>query len=237
MITYKGKCSTVIGESWYTEDLDGGQADVVHYFHLVQPPPTGKFVEFTTIWLDLTLPEADLLRAMGKTTRYEIRHGAACGFHQHSWFTDSAGQIGLFADFYDAFAAAKHLEPSDRKWLAHHAAAGTLDLSSISDAQQNPLVWHAYFRDRSHVRLRYSASTPRDAADAELRALTGRANRYLHWLDITRFREAGVTTYDFGGWYPGSSDKALLALRRTAYQEFSLHPSADLERPLLSGGR
>jgi hypothetical protein len=41
-------------------------------------------------------------------------------------------------------------------------------------------------------------------------AYFGRANRLHHWSDILRFRDERFAIYDFGGWYPGTHDQALL---------------------------
>src|SRR2546428_94505 len=42
----------------------------------------------------------------------------------------------------------------------------------------------------------------------------GRANRYLFWNDILRFKEQGLKWFDFGGWYPGTTDQTLLRINQ-----------------------
>jgi hypothetical protein len=214
VIVYRNRWRLRIGESWYTDELAGASADIVHYFHLKQPLPGGPFEEFTTLWLDLTQPEESIFEAMNRTTRYEIRRAADCGLRCDSWFEDSAAHTCRFADFYDAFTAQKRLPPARRDWLAIHAAAGVLDLSCVSAPDGEPLVWHLYYRDRTYARLRQSASLFRDSADPQFRALAGKANRLLHWEDMKRFKNAGATLYDFGGWYAGAEDRDLLAINQ-----------------------
>ena len=42
----------------------------------------------------------------------------------------------------------------------------------------------------------------------------GRANRYLFWHDIIRYKEQGLKLFDFGGWYPGTTDNMRLEINR-----------------------
>jgi len=48
------------------------------------------------------------------------------------------------------------------------------------------------------------------ASDSASRNAIGRANRYLIWSDMLRYQEQGLKFFDFGGWYPGTTDQALL---------------------------
>lgn len=45
-------------------------------------------------------------------------------------------------------------------------------------------------------------------------AYIGRANRLHHWSDMLRFRDEGFGIYDFGGWYSGTQNQALLQINR-----------------------
>ena len=38
------------------------------------------------------------------------------------------------------------------------------------------------------------------------------AGRYLVWSDIIRYQEQGLRYFDFGGWYRGTTDQALLKI-------------------------
>ena len=44
------------------------------------------------------------------------------------------------------------------------------------------------------------------------RNLIGRANRYLIWNDLLRYKDQGLKWFDFGGWYEGTTDPALLRI-------------------------
>lgn len=47
-----------------------------------------------------------------------------------------------------------------------------------------------------------------------MRNLIGRANRFHHWQDMLRFKQAGIRVYDFGGWYQGTTDTEKLGINR-----------------------
>src|SRR5262249_59999119 len=66
------------------------------------------------------------------------------------------------------------------------------------------LVWHAYVCIGAADCLIYSASWFR-GKDSRYRSLVGRANRWLHWQDMLRFKRAGVHCYDWGGMFRDES--------------------------------
>ncbi len=47
-----------------------------------------------------------------------------------------------------------------------------------------------------------------------MRNAIGRGNRMLHWKDILAFKAEGKNVYDFGGWYAGQEDEALLRINQ-----------------------
>ena len=75
---------------------------------------------------------------------------------------------------------------------------------------------HAYVRDQhlARVRLLYSASHYRELSDSSDRNMIGRANRFLHWYEMTSFKQLGVERYDWGGIPIDDSDAAKNAIAR-----------------------
>jgi hypothetical protein len=65
-------------------------------------------------------------------------------------------------------------------------------------------VYHANYRDQRRARELYLPSLYRKLSEKAARNLIGRANRYLTWSDILRYKEQGLKSFDFGGWYPGT---------------------------------
>jgi hypothetical protein len=209
VITYRTRSKMLVGECWYTTNLDA-KVDVARFFHLDHPSPGSWVEEFVTIWIDLTKPDEELLHAMTESTRYEIRRAASDGLSYENWYADAGEKIEEFCEFFDSFAAAKNLALADRQWLRVRASFGALDLSRVSDEHGNSLVWHAYYRDAEHVSQKYSASLFRNQPDPKYRRLVGRANRYHHWQDMKQFKQEGIRLFDLGGCYPGTDNQELL---------------------------
>ena len=126
------------------------------------------------------------------------------------------GPVDDFIEFFDRFASVKGLPPAPAERLHTLAAAGALDLTKVT-RHDEALVWHAYLRAGNRARLLHSASLYREQGDTVTRNLIGRANRYLHWHDLLRYKDSAVRVFDFGGWYEGSDDEELL--RINAFKE------------------
>ena len=119
------------------------------------------------------------------------------------FITEPESRLDEFRAFYDAFARQKSLEPADHKWLVAACRARQLALSSAS-LNGEALVWHAHVMFGNTAGLLYSGSYFRNR-DNEYRALVGRANRWLHWRDMLRFKEMGIKRYDWGGMFEDES--------------------------------
>ena len=168
---------------------------------------------FHTYVIDLTQSAEQLLKQLNEDTAYKIRRSrdrdkivcAECDVR------DSA-VLNQFEEMYNQFAAVKGLSPLDRARLNAMAAAGALDLSVAKDPQGNTLVYHANHRAHHRATELHLPSLYRKASDKPTRNLIGRANRYLTWSDILRYKEQGLKSFDFGGWYVGTTDQALLGI-------------------------
>jgi hypothetical protein len=126
-------------------------------------------------------------------------------------------QTRIFEQFCNdgkAFLAQKAQPQINQSWLKLLAEANLLELTYIVDSAEQPLVWHAYHRGSERVTLLYSISFFRTHSDKAEQAMIGRANRLLHWSDMIYFKVAGVRTYDFGGWYEGSTDTERLRINK-----------------------
>jgi hypothetical protein len=167
---------------------------------------------FHTLQIDLTQEEDSILAGMKKDNRQSIRYAERDGVRTESQtLHPSKDWLLEFYAFYDSFAASKNLAPANRARLGAMGDAGMLDLSRAIDAQGETLVWHCTLLTESAARLMHSASMPRDAAHARL---VGRANCFLHWKDMQKFRQAGLRTYDFGGWYAGNQCESKLRINK-----------------------
>jgi hypothetical protein len=196
-----------MAESWYSADRPAG-ADIALYRHLASPLDDGEREEFHTIWIDLTQSHDELLADMNESTRRHIRLAERAGLTYESFYPADRQHVEEFATFYNDFARAKGLPGVSPIALMAHAEQGHFDLSRMIDGSGRTLIWHSHYRDERFARLRHSGS--RRSEDREESKIIGHASRLHHWMDMRRFREAGITVYDFGGWYEGKDDQARL---------------------------
>lgn len=213
MITYRTRWLTR-REVWFGEQPNHDGADVLIYMQSPDPVPGVHCQEFATLVVDLTRETEQLLDAMPKNTRYEIRRAESKDGIEYQAWDDAHAAFEPFCRAYDDFAALKQLPRADRIRLRGFLGAGMLDLTRVRSAEGHELVWHAYYRNESRARLLLSASLRRAELDPAQHGLVGRANRYHHWRDILRFKDAGIATYDLGGWYTGDADAAMLGINR-----------------------
>ena len=100
----------------------------------------------------------------------------------------------------------KIFQLANEKYLSVLANANVLDISRVRDKQGNDLAWHVYYQAKGRCSLLHTLLLFREHSDSTLRNCIGRANRFHHWQDMLRFKQLGVSIYDFGGWYEGNSD-------------------------------
>ena len=214
MIAYQKKFIRIV-ECWNGEEPDARGADLVRLFQQSRPL-NGMFCrDFYTVLIDLRRDNETLFASMKRGTRYEIRRAAAQdGLTYTNWNGDDGRVLDEFYEYCDEFLSLKGQPKLDRRWLSVMARAKLLDVSRITDAAGETLVWHGYHRNSERATLLYSASLFRGANTAEYRNKVGRANRYLHWEDIRRLKAEGISTYDLGGWYEGSQDEERLRINR-----------------------
>jgi hypothetical protein len=168
---------------------------------------------FSTLLIVLKQDPDTLLGQMSKTTRNEVRRGAKDELSFEISVRPDTIWIAGFFEFYAEFARLKGLPGLNQQRLLGMNECGSLILTRVKAADGTTLVWHCYVQASDWVRLIHSASLFR-AADKTQQNLISRANRYLHWLDMLRFREMGIATYDFGGWYSGQDDAEKLNINR-----------------------
>jgi hypothetical protein len=212
-----------VGDSWYESSPDGATVDLVAFYQSAEPVKSLWSREFYTIEVDLARSESQIFADLGKTNRYKIsRADKRDNLQYHWWHRDAESVLDQFTHFYAKFAQSVGLQVPQKNWLRAYAQAGALDVSRISDEQGRALCWHTHYRADNHARLFHSASSFRECADPAMRSLTGRANRYQHWRDMLRFKESGITAYDFGGWYEGKDDQERLRINNFK-REFGGH--------------
>jgi len=202
------------GEVWYDDEPgDTRSVDWILFRHRSNPFPGARSKQTCNYFVDLTQSVERLMDQLNKDTAYKIRRAR----DRDKITCDSCNPrdpavLDRFEEMYNPFAAAKGLSRLDRVQLDSMAAAGVLDLSVARDAQGHVLVWHANHRDHRRASQSFSASLHRQLDSSAARNLIGRANRHLIWSDLLRYKEQGLQCFDFAGWYPGTTDQALLKI-------------------------
>jgi hypothetical protein len=205
-----------LAEVFFDEEPVSPHVDIIEHYQRSRPIPGARSKDFSTIHIDLTRDAQALFADLSKTCRYKVRRAERDELEDKAWMSARGELVDDFIAFFDQFAHGKGLPPAPADRLHTLAEAGVLDLSTVS-RDDDALVWHAYLRSGNRARLLHSASLFREHTDTGARNTIGRANRYLHWHDLLRYKRAGIPLFDFGGWYAGRDDEDLL--RINAFKE------------------
>ncbi len=179
----------------------------------LQKAPMHLHAEHTII-LDLTQSEDELLKAMRRQTRYEVRRAAKLGI-QVSWRNDEA----IFREFQkvQAATAERHhfVPPSLKTLLSERQAFGdNVRIYVAQTAEGEPIAYGLILIDGAEAEYFEAASTPLNHKLPGAYALQWQVIRDLKKLKLKRYnlwgiaplgqknhRYAGVTTFKtgFGG--------------------------------------
>ena len=194
---------------FYDKPLKRDALMLTYYYHCKY---TGKVKGFKreakyTKLLDLTQTDDEILAGCNKTTRYHIRRAESKDNLTFGFVEDWE----VFRDYYNEFAAQKELGDVDDSILSSYWEY--CHVTKVEHEGQ-PMVMHAYLVDEeaSRVNLTYSAAHFRGMEDKEMRALNGRANRWLHFKDMMYFKEMGIRCFDFGGYAYQTEDPGMQAI-------------------------
>ncbi|MDZ8079915.1 MAG: hypothetical protein RMX35_12550 [Nostoc sp. DcaGUA01] len=204
-----------VGEVWFDENpQELRNVDVVHYRQSIHPIKGGQSDEFYTRVIDLTKSHDELWGSISSNDKYKIRRAEQKDEVIYEYWEQTDSDIlNEFCKFYDLFASQKGLTKINKIQLKNRVDAGVIDISRVKLKDGESLVWHVYYRTKNRARLLHSASLKKNN-DTSYQSILGRANRYHHWQDIVRFKNLGISTYDFGGWYRGSTDQEKLGINQ-----------------------
>ena len=205
----------VRGEVWFDSEPGQARVDWILYRQRSHAVPGARWRYFHTVVLDLNQSAEALQQQMHNSTAYKIRRArdkdkVVCECRNPV----SCEMLDGFEEEYKRFAAIKGLTPLDRPLLDQLAKDGCLELSHVKDHGGKPLAYHVYYHSPDRSCLLHAVSFYQLLSDSVARNAMGRANRYLYWRDILRHQEQGLKLFDFGGWYPGSTNHELLEINR-----------------------
>lgn len=204
-----------IAEVWFDQQFEITDVDVIMYSQRPVPVDRALCIPKHTLLIDLKQDTDLLFSSCYKGCQYNIRKsrdkdGVSCKTHNA---LDREIQA-WFCSIYNEFAVSKKLQKLDAKYLGLIAEAGALDISSVSDSEGNLLVFHTHLLISQRARQLHSVSILPKEEGSQRRNFIGRANRYLHWWDMLRFKSAGYAVYDWGGWCADSDNKTLQGINR-----------------------
>jgi len=201
-----------IAERWFSmAPAPSDSADLEIIRRTSAPVPGWEAKSSCTLVSDLQVPLEELWASIDKDNRYEVRRAETKDAVQCELLSSpTAAQLREFLSFLEDFSEQKKLPsmtPRSLQAMERYHCAGRIVLSRVM-REGHAIVWHSYYSEGACCRLLNSASLFRGMQKSADRALVGRANRLLHWRDLTHFKEAGVIAYDWGGWQP-QPDEAL----------------------------
>lgn len=166
-----------------------------------------KREDFFTKVIDLTKDEKELQAGFDKNTSYEIRRA-----EKEDITTSVELKVEHFKNFYNQFAKTKGLPPLNNS-INHY---DTNLVITKAEYDEKEIVMHSYIIDESlkRVRLFHSASLFRNVLDTQTRAVIGRANRLLHFMDMKHFKSLGFMEYDLGGYAMDTKDETLCQINK-----------------------
>jgi len=192
-------------------------ADIVLFLRSAKG--NSKASVFNTLQIDLPLEEKILFAEIGKNYRYEINRAEKRDELCYSvTCKPTQSEIEEFCFFYNSFAANKGLLELNMEQLYLYRDLNALVISYMKNKSDELLCSHLYLADGTRALGLYFPSSFRMHTDNEQRTLIGRANKYLHWLDIKYFKARGFLCYDFGGLALDNIDKGMSNIN-----EFKIH--------------
>jgi hypothetical protein len=211
MITFKSRFLRR-AEVWFDNEptCTGRPVDCIVYYLRSRPIPGAQCRSFYTLLVDLSQSQEQLRAQLNDDTAYKVRRARdrdkiiceCCN-------SRDPAVLDRFEEVYNAFAAMKNLPPLNRARFENLAAADVLDISVAKDPQGNALVYHANYRDKRRATQLELPSLYRALPQSAARNFSGRANRYLTWSNILRYKAEGLKYFDFGGWHLGSDPEKL----------------------------
>lgn len=209
-ISYRKKFLNV-DQIWYPKDItiqallgQKRRADIL-FVHGVASKETKVrscgWQEFHTCMNDLTLPQEDMLAAISKTVRYELRRSEKDSLEIRYYVKEdvkaSPDLIDAFADLYERMYQSKGSDAKfNRTTVGKYLKAGAILFSAVWH-EGEMIVFHSYICDDTDARLLHSASCFREESADQ--SMIGRANKRLHWEDMLYLKKKGLLRYDWGG--------------------------------------
>jgi hypothetical protein len=159
-----------------------------------------------TLVVDLAATPEAILASFSESTRYKVKRGA-----RDEIGMEVETDIGRYCEFLNAAADTKQRGHVDPATLAPY---WNNMIATKAVASGEPLAMHGHLFDAQSGRavLYHSASLFRLKGDSQQRNRIGRANRWLHYHEMLKFKDMGASVYDFGGYAKGATHPELIGI-------------------------
>lgn len=200
-ITYKKK-GIKITQVWFPiTEWQSLKTDLFLIHGVCEKGKRGVWQTFHSLMTDLAASEEDLMAAIHKNVRYEIRRNqkedVLYRMYSAKEIIENVEFLDKFAAMYEAMYAEKGMRQTlNKEQMLLYAKANALMISAMMMGE-DVAVMHSYITKGDKVRLLHSISEfRREDMDANFIA---RCNKRLHWDDICYFKQEGRKEYDWGG--------------------------------------
>lgn len=199
------------GEVWFDDEPNGARVDWI--LHRQKSHPIARATDKHTVLLDLTKSPVQLWSEMNAKT---VKHIEEAERTDHTRWepcdSTDPGVLDAVERMWNESAGSRKSAPLERDWLERLNEAGALSISATKDEAGNVLTYHLCYvgKDRAQGLIGVS---PRNAIPNKAsRMKINRAHTLGYWKIILFMKERGLRQFDFGGWYAGKTDIALLGI-------------------------
>lgn len=212
MFIYRSRFLTR-GELWFDETPDGARVDWILHRQRSRPLPGPRWKEFYTRLIPLQKTPAELLEGVEERTARKITEAREKDkLRWERYPPDDVNILDQAEAMWNQFAAAQNAPRFERDWLDRMFEAGVLDMAGAKDPAGNLLAYHLVYLTPKRARQLVAISPYKAVPSVAWRNAVGRANSFIHWNNFLAYREQGIPCFDFGGWYPGTTDIRLLGM-------------------------
>lgn len=199
LVLKKRKLFLKLEEVYYAEDYTSYKtdADILLFYQSVKRYQPCRIKH--TLHIDLSKDEDTLFSEIHDHTKRELMRAKKDNLKYIFNENPTMEDMREFSQFYNSFAKTKGLVEIHPEEYRSLLDVKSFIITQMLDSSGNTCCYHTYIIDMHRARTQHSCSHFRDTQDKAYRALVGRANRLLHWMDILEFKKRGYSIYDFGG--------------------------------------
>ncbi|WP_277585643.1 hypothetical protein [Psychrobacillus antarcticus] len=177
------------------------KAHLIGFSHAYQP--VNQLIKETTIIIDLTKSEEQLLKDLHRTNRKQIRQAAKYDFQIEVLDRPTLANIREFQTFYNEFVkhtntykcGAFHIKTMELLMEASHLIITRI----VNGSNREILGYQVFITDDETAFSLYSATHFRFKNNAIDKRILSIASRYLLWRNILYFKDRKNLVYDMGG--------------------------------------